>query len=540
MEIQMKFTKTIMITALAAVFVSSSAFAICRNGGFYRIKPKSNTNLNLNVTGASLNNGAQIQLYTADDRTDNLFKVIKRSSGYWTIKNVKSGKVLAVEYAKTTDGANVVQWSEGSGTNDDWSITADGSYFEVKARHSGKCLEVPSNDCSLYKKMRQWPDNNSDAQRWDFFARNVAYVYSDPNYGGVEVGLMEGSYTMSQLDDLGMPNDKISSHKSNAGYTITLFQNDNFSGTSWGPSESDVASYDGTWNDKVTSIIVKKAVASAPGYSGYTMWSNLTFDNGWDGSKWTSGCGTFGENATRFKPANTYVSGGLLHLRIQKEYTATAAGCENGNQPRSYTGAEFRMINAAITYGIAECRMKSPGNGGYISSMFTYDYGAATNRTDGWNEIDFEWEGSHQDKISTNLLEGNCGHSWECTQWCYCACSQILSPFSGFRHTDWHDYRLEWTPSYIKWFCDGKNFRTIDGNTVYRNPNGEDVRYASATNGCSNGWRNGYIPGHSTRVMFNNWLATHGSVANALGGEWTDSQLPKEALYDWIRVYYRN
>jgi beta-glucanase (GH16 family) len=535
----MKITKTLMISALMAVLVSSSIFAITRNGGFYRIKPKATDDLNLNVESASLDNGYKIQLWQAGDLQESIFKVIKRSSGYWTIKNVRSGKVFNVSGASQTAGAKIIQYTELSATNDDWIITEDAGYYEIKARHSGKCLDVPSANYTAAVKIQQWNDNNSEAQRWSFFSRNVAYVYSDANYGGREVGLMEGNYTTAQLADLGIPVNSITSVKSNDGYTITLYDGDNFTNLLWGPSEQDVPEFS-SCNDRANSIVVKKAPASAPGYSGYTLWSNLTFDNGWDGSKWVTGCGTFGENATRFKPANVYTSGGMLHLRIQKEYTASASGCENGSQPRSYTGSEFRMINAAITYGIAECRLKTPGNGGYIASMFTYDYGAATNRTDGWNEIDFEFEGSHKDKISTNLLEGNCSHSWECTQWCYCACSKLISPWSGFSHTVWHDYRLEWTPSYIKWYCNGVNFRTIDGNYVYRNPNGEDVRYASSTNGCLNGWRNGYIPGHSTRVMFNMWLATHGSVANALGGEWTDSQLPKEALYDWIRVYSRN
>jgi beta-glucanase (GH16 family) len=285
-----------------------------------------------------------------------------------------------------------------------------------------------------------------------------------------------------------------------------------------------------------------QVVSSVPSYSGYTLWSNETFDNGWDGSKWTTGCGTFGENACRFDPAAVYTSGGNLHLKIWKETgNYGAGGCENASSVRDYKGGEFRMINAAVAYGIAEARINTPGNGGYVGSLFTYDYGAGTNRTDGWNEIDVELEGRTQDKISTNLLEGNCSHSWECTQWCYCACSQLINPWSGFSHAgQWHDYRMEFTPNYIKWFVDGNCIRTIDGSYVYRNPNGEDVRYASATNGCLNGWRDGYIPGHSTRVMTNMWLAQHGSVATALGGEWSDSQLPKETLYDWIRVYTRN
>jgi endoglucanase len=37
------------------------------------------------------------------------------------------------------DGAELVQYTCGSGTNQQFQMVANGSYFQLRARHSGKC-----------------------------------------------------------------------------------------------------------------------------------------------------------------------------------------------------------------------------------------------------------------------------------------------------------------------------------------------------------------------------------------------------------------
>jgi beta-glucanase (GH16 family) len=83
----------------------------------------------------------------------------------------------------------------------------------------------------------------------------VATFYKDCNYGGTAVGLATGTYTMSQLNAKGILNDDISSVKVNAGYKVTLYWDDNFTGTTK-VLTSDMAC-DGTWNDKTTSLKVE-------------------------------------------------------------------------------------------------------------------------------------------------------------------------------------------------------------------------------------------------------------------------------------------
>lgn len=58
--------------------------------------------------------------------------------------------------------------------------------------------------------------------------------YQDINYGGTATStIAKGNYTLSQLQALGFVNDWASSVKIPSGWTVTMYSDDNFSGTSW-------------------------------------------------------------------------------------------------------------------------------------------------------------------------------------------------------------------------------------------------------------------------------------------------------------------
>ena len=84
-------------------------------------------------------------------------------------------------------------------------------------------------------------------------------LYLDCPYKGFSVGLAEGSYTMAQLEALGMPNDNVSSLRVQSGYKATLYWDDNFGGAGLVKTSDDPClTNDGNWNDKMTSIIVSR------------------------------------------------------------------------------------------------------------------------------------------------------------------------------------------------------------------------------------------------------------------------------------------
>jgi hypothetical protein len=106
----------------------------------------------------------------------------------------------------------------------------------------------------------------------------VATVYKDCNYAGTAVGLLPGSYTLSQLQSLGIANDDISSLKVNSGYQVQLFNNDNFNGTAITITTSSSCLVANSFNDLTSSLKVS-AIGTVTGatvykdcnYAGYAV-----------------------------------------------------------------------------------------------------------------------------------------------------------------------------------------------------------------------------------------------------------------------------
>lgn len=87
-------------------------------------------------------------------------------------------------------------------------------------------------------------------------APGVATVYQDCNYGGSAVSLPVGSYTLSQLMARGIGNDAISSLRVNAGYQVTLYQDDGFGGASVTKAADTSCLVGDGFNDRASSLVV--------------------------------------------------------------------------------------------------------------------------------------------------------------------------------------------------------------------------------------------------------------------------------------------
>lgn len=91
----------------------------------------------------------------------------------------------------------------------------------------------------------------------------VATFYKDCNYSGTAVSLPAGSYTMAQLIAKGIGDDALSSLKVQSGYKVTLYWDDNFTGTTLVKTGDDECLVDDGWNDKVTSLVISTNTSSS-------------------------------------------------------------------------------------------------------------------------------------------------------------------------------------------------------------------------------------------------------------------------------------
>ncbi|MDB5271826.1 MAG: glycoside hydrolase family 76 [Chitinophagaceae bacterium] len=81
---------------------------------------------------------------------------------------------------------------------------------------------------------------------------HVVTAYQDINFGGYSGGLDVGNYTLAQLQARGILDNDITSFKISSGYKITVYDGDNFTGTS-ADYTADVT-WLADWNDKITSL----------------------------------------------------------------------------------------------------------------------------------------------------------------------------------------------------------------------------------------------------------------------------------------------
>lgn len=90
-----------------------------------------------------------------------------------------------------------------------------------------------------------------------------ATFYQFSNFEGLSAKLPEGEYTLSQLQNVGIPDNSINALKIDSGLMVELFDHDNFQ-ASLGTYSSDVADFSAlSLNQKVTSIRISKNTPSS-------------------------------------------------------------------------------------------------------------------------------------------------------------------------------------------------------------------------------------------------------------------------------------
>ncbi|MDF2455176.1 MAG: type sorting protein [Cytophagaceae bacterium] len=81
---------------------------------------------------------------------------------------------------------------------------------------------------------------------------NKVHVYQDINYSGFYSQLPLGNYTLAQLQARGVVDNDITSFTVPTGYSVTVFENDNFTGASKTFTANTAWAAD--WNDRVSSL----------------------------------------------------------------------------------------------------------------------------------------------------------------------------------------------------------------------------------------------------------------------------------------------
>ncbi len=140
------------------------------SNGSYHIVSALDFSKGIDVATGSIDNGANIYLYSNIDDDTQVFDVSYLGNGSYKIINRKSGKGLDCEGGNTSSGTNVQQWVYTDEPQQQWIIqdSGDGESFNIISKKSGLYLDVhggASEDCS---NIQIFTPNNSNAQKWRF------------------------------------------------------------------------------------------------------------------------------------------------------------------------------------------------------------------------------------------------------------------------------------------------------------------------------------------------------------------------------------
>jgi len=123
----------------------------------------------LDVAGASTEKDANIQQYSDNATTSQMWKITNLNNGYYKLSSVVSNFTCCLDVAggSTADGANVDQYTDNGTYAQQWEITnLNNGFYRLTARCSGKCLDVEDGSTGDGANVQQYTSNGSAAQQW--------------------------------------------------------------------------------------------------------------------------------------------------------------------------------------------------------------------------------------------------------------------------------------------------------------------------------------------------------------------------------------
>ena len=135
----MRSIQKILLFSIGLIFIlgfssyTKAANSQLLENGIYEIETNINANKVIDISAASTEKGANVQIWDKCNGGQQRFELTYLNDGYYMIKNVNSGKVLDVKGAGKTNGTNVWQWESNSTDAQKWKIqkNEDGTYTLV-------------------------------------------------------------------------------------------------------------------------------------------------------------------------------------------------------------------------------------------------------------------------------------------------------------------------------------------------------------------------------------------------------------------------
>ena len=130
---------------------------------------------------AATQDGANIFQWNLTNTNNQKFEFVHLGDGVYTVKAAHSGKVVDVSggTSATQNGVNIQQWTNFNTANQQFIVVAEGIYYKLIAKHSGRIVEVANASMETGGNIQQWDNNNQTCGQWTFKPVNLAYNAGD-------------------------------------------------------------------------------------------------------------------------------------------------------------------------------------------------------------------------------------------------------------------------------------------------------------------------------------------------------------------------
>ncbi|WP_103265947.1 RICIN domain-containing protein [Enteroscipio rubneri] len=139
--------------------------------GYYEIASSVNGSYVLDVANASLNDRANIRLYSANKSPAQLFRFVY-VDGFYRIETAASNKCLDVAGANLVSGTNVQQYTYNGTDSQKWSIRANsnGTYTAI-SKANGLALDIAAGSMTNGANVQVFESNATNAQQFNLVKR---------------------------------------------------------------------------------------------------------------------------------------------------------------------------------------------------------------------------------------------------------------------------------------------------------------------------------------------------------------------------------
>lgn len=151
------------------------------NNGIYMLESKGNKNLVLDVKDHSKTSGTKFSLAYKENTDYQFFEITHVGNGYYTLKNVASGKYVEVTGAAAVNSTFLQQNDKNNGSSQKWQIISaeDGYYWFVPECAKKFCLNLQNNGKTENSYAQIYSPTFSEGQQIKLIKGEMKEIFTD-------------------------------------------------------------------------------------------------------------------------------------------------------------------------------------------------------------------------------------------------------------------------------------------------------------------------------------------------------------------------